>query len=140
GGYYVSGDLQDVLYVTCYLPLAAAGREQMRRAARPSRSMASSSSDPLTRSLPYAAMLTAFLVLVYFSRGEIGGPAAMMTMVVFTLTLLLMVRQAVILRGDALVRERRAARMVEDRFASLIANASDVIMIVEADGALRFVS
>jgi diguanylate cyclase (GGDEF)-like protein/PAS domain S-box-containing protein len=85
-------------------------------------------------------MLTAFLVLVYFSRGEIGGPAAMMTMVVFTLTLLLMVRQGVILRGDALVREKRAARMVEDRYASLIANASDVIMIVEADGALRFVS
>ena len=36
--------------------------------------------------------------------------------------------------------KKRAARMVEDRFASLIANASDVIMIVEADGALRFVS
>jgi len=139
GGYYVSGDLQDVLYVMCYVPLAAAGREQMRTAVRPLRAM-SNTSDTLTRSLPYAAMLTAFLVLVYFTRNEIGGPAAMMTMVVFTLTLLLMVRQGVILRGDALVREKRAARMVEDRFASLIANASDVIMIVEADGALRFVS
>ena len=30
--------------------------------------------------------------------------------------------------------------MVEDRFASLIANASDVIMIVEPDGVLRFIS
>jgi diguanylate cyclase (GGDEF)-like protein/PAS domain S-box-containing protein len=38
------------------------------------------------------------------------------------------------------VRERRAARLVEDRFASLIANASDVIMIVGADGVLRFAS
>ncbi|MDB6108027.1 MAG: putative signaling protein [Gammaproteobacteria bacterium] len=139
GGYYVSGDLQDVFYVACYLPLAAAGREQMRTAARPPKAM-SNTSDILTRSLPYAAMLTAFLVLVYFSRGEIGGPAAMMTMVVFTLTLLMMVRQSVILRGDALVREKRAARLVEDRFGSLIANASDVIMIVEADGALRFIS
>ena len=51
-----------------------------------------------------------------------------------------MVRQSLVLRGDALVREKRAARMVEDRFASLIANASDVIMIVEPDGVLRFVS
>jgi len=139
GGYYVSGDLQDVLYVVCYVPLAAAGREQMRTTARRARAM-SNTSDTVTRALPYAAMLTALLVLIYFSRGEIGGPAAMMTMVVFALTLLLMVRQGVILRSDALVREKRAARMVEDRFASLIANASDVIMIVEADGGLRFVS
>ncbi len=85
-------------------------------------------------------MLTAFLVLVYFTRSDIGGPAGLMTMVVFSLTLLLMVRQSLVLRGDALIREKRAARMVEDRFASLIANASDVIMIVEPDGVLRFIS
>ena len=85
-------------------------------------------------------MLAAFLVLVYFSRSNIGGPAPIMTMVVFVLTLLLMVRQGVMLRGDALVRERKAARIVEDRYASLIANASDVIMIVAGDGQVRFVS
>jgi diguanylate cyclase (GGDEF)-like protein/PAS domain S-box-containing protein len=85
-------------------------------------------------------MLAAFLVLVYFSRGDIGGPATVMTMVVFALTLLLMVRQGVVLRGDAVIRERKAARIVEDRYASLIANASDVIMIVAPDGVVRFVS
>jgi diguanylate cyclase (GGDEF)-like protein/PAS domain S-box-containing protein len=63
-----------------------------------------------------------------------------MTMVVFALTLLVMLRQAIVLREHALTRERRAARMVEDRYASLIANASDVIMIVTVDGALRFAS
>ena len=139
GGYYVLGDLQDVLYLACYVPLAAAAREQMRWRAKPVRA-SSYTSDTVTRSLPYAAMLTAFLVLVHFTRGDLGGPAAMMTMVVFILTLLLMVRQGVILRGDALVREQRAARLVEDRYASLIANASDVIMIVEPDGVVRFVS
>jgi diguanylate cyclase (GGDEF)-like protein/PAS domain S-box-containing protein len=139
GGYYMPGDLQDVLYLACYVPLAAAGRQQMRTNVRPTWAH-SYNSDALTRSLPYAAMLTAFLVLVYFTRSDIGGPAGMMTMVVFTLTLLLMVRQSLVLRGDALIREKRAARMVEDRYASLIANASDVIMIVEPDGVLRFVS
>ena len=138
-GYYLPGQFQDVLYLCCYAPMAAAGREQMRTSAAPVRAM-SNTSDALARSLPYAAMLAAFLVLVYFTRGDIGGPATLMTMVVFTLTLLLMVRQAVVLRGDALVREQRAARMVEERYASLIANASDVIMIVAADGVLRFVS
>jgi diguanylate cyclase (GGDEF)-like protein/PAS domain S-box-containing protein len=139
-GYYLPGQFQDVLYLCCYAPIACAGREQMRTLGAPVRSL-SSTSDALARSLPYAAMLAAFLVLVYFSRSNIGGPATVMTMVVFTLTLLLMVRQGVVLRGDALVRERKAARFVEERYASLIANASDVIMIVAPhEGTVRFVS
>src|SRR5215471_10628709 len=97
-------------------------------------------SDAIARMLPYAAMLAAFLMLVYLARGDIGGPATAMAMIVFTLTLLLMVRQSVAWRGAALVRERQAARLVEDRYASLIANAADVIMIVAADGTLRFAS
>ena len=138
-GYYLPGGFQDVLYLFCNVPVAAAARAQMRTIAAPARAM-SSTSDALARSLPYAAMLAAFLVLVYFARGDIGGPSTVMTMIVFALTLLFMVRQGVTLRGDALLRERRAARMVEERYASLIANASDVIMIVAPDGALRFVS
>jgi diguanylate cyclase (GGDEF)-like protein/PAS domain S-box-containing protein len=138
-GYYLPGQFQDVLYLCCYLPLAAAGREQLRTGARPPHA-ASNSSDALARALPYASMLAAFLVLAYLSRGYMGGPATVMTMIVFALTLLFMVRQGVMLRGDALLRERRAARMVEDRYASLIANAADMIMIVTAEGALRFAS
>jgi diguanylate cyclase (GGDEF)-like protein/PAS domain S-box-containing protein len=138
-GYFLPSGLQAVLYTCCYVPLAAAGRTQMRIVAAPARET-SNRAAALTRALPYAAMLAAFLVLVYFARGEIGGPATVMTMIVFALTLLLMVRQGVVLRGDALVREQRAARMVEDRYASLIANASDVIMIVGADGVVRFAS
>ena len=136
-GGYLPGALQDVLYVACYVPLAVAGREQMRT----TRALAApSTSDSLAQSMPFAAMLTAFLVLVSFTRGDIGNPATVMTIVVFGLALLVMVRQGLVLREDALTRERRAARMVEDRYASLIANASDVIMIVAVDGALRFAS
>jgi len=138
-GYYLSGGFQDVLYLSCYVPLAAAGREQMHGAATPARAP-SPRSDAFARSLPYAAMLAAFLVLVYLARDDIAGPATIMTMVVFALTLLFMVRQSVVWRGAALVRERQAARLVEDRYASLIANAADVIMIVSADGTLRFAS
>src|SRR5262249_21388790 len=48
--------------------------------------------------------------------------------------------QGVMSRDDALVRERRAAGIVEARYASLIKNASDVIMIADVDGNLRFAS
>jgi len=138
-GYYLPGDFQDVMYLTCYVPIAAAGWQQLRSMAAPAQ-VRSNNPDALARALPYAAMLAAFLVLVYLSRGDISGAANVMTMLVFALTLLLMVRQSVVLRADALVRERLAARRVEDRYASLIANASDVIMIVEPDGVLRFAS
>ena len=37
--------------------------------------------------LTFLAVTAAFLVLVYFSRSNIGGPAPIMTMVVFVLTL-----------------------------------------------------
>jgi diguanylate cyclase (GGDEF)-like protein/PAS domain S-box-containing protein len=138
-GYYLPGDAADVIYLVCYVPLAAAARVQLKWMAAPPPAV-SQNADVLARGLPYAAMLAAFLMLVYLSGGDASGPANMMVMVVFALTLLLMVRQSVVLRGDALVRERRAARMVEDRYASLIANASDVIMIVGADGVARFAS
>ena len=138
-GYYLPGDSSELMYLVCYVPLAAAARLQLRYLAAPPPA-ASQNADALARALPYAAMLAAFLMLVYLGGGDVSGPANMMTMVVFALTLLLMVRQSVVLRGDAQVRERRAARMVEDRYASLIANASDVIMIVGADGVTRFAS
>ena len=138
-GYYLPGGFQDVLYLSCYVPLAAAGREQML-AVYARASISSPRTDAVARALPYAAMLAAFLVLVYLARGAISSPATVMAMIVFSLTLLMMVRQSVAWRGAALVRERQAARLVEDRYASLIANAADVIMIVAADGTLRFAS
>ncbi|MEP6546357.1 MAG: EAL domain-containing protein [Gammaproteobacteria bacterium] len=138
-GFYLPGGLQDVLYLASYLPVAAAGREQMREISAPAPSR-SQVSDAVARSLPYVAMLAAFLVLVSFNRGDIGGPATVMTIVVFALTLLLMVRQSINMRVAGLTRERRATRLVEERYASLIANASDVIMIVRPDGVMRFTS
>src|SRR5262249_42082066 len=138
-GYYLPGDSSEVMYLVCYVPLAGAARVQLKwmRARPPATAQ---NADALARALPYAAMLAAFLMLVYLSGGDVTGASNMMTMVVFALTLLLMVRQSVVRRGDAQVREKRAARMVEDRYASLIANASDVIMIVGSDAVARFAS
>jgi diguanylate cyclase (GGDEF)-like protein/PAS domain S-box-containing protein len=138
-GSYLPGALQDVLYVAFHVPFAAAARAQMRSPEQSAPS-AAATSDALVQSLPYAALLTAFLLLVIFTRGDIGGPGTIITIVVFGLTLLLMLRQSLVLREDAATRERRAARLVEDRYASLIANASDVIMIVGVDGTVRFAS
>ncbi|MGH8320097.1 MAG: putative bifunctional diguanylate cyclase/phosphodiesterase [Steroidobacteraceae bacterium] len=126
-GYYLPGGLEDVLYLACYLPMAAAGRAQLRAVTTPARET-SRTSSALARSMPYAAMAAAFLVLIYLSRGGLGGEATLMIGIVFVLTLLLMFRQAVVLR------------MAEEHYASLVAHASDVIMIIGTDGVVRFAS
>ncbi|HEX8755899.1 MAG TPA: EAL domain-containing protein [Steroidobacteraceae bacterium] len=126
-GYYVPGGVQDVLYLACYLPMTAAARAQMRAGTFTARE-ASRTSSALARSLPYAAMAAAFLVLIYLCRGGLGSQATLMIGVVFVLTLLLMFRQAVVLR------------IAEEHYASLVANASDVIMIISTDGVVRFAS
>ncbi|HWJ05339.1 MAG TPA: EAL domain-containing protein [Steroidobacteraceae bacterium] len=134
-GSYLPGAVSDAIYLSCYVWLAAAAREQLRAGpavARPTTS--------LSGALPYTAMMVSFLVLVYVESSTATSPVNAMTVVIFVLTSLVMVRQGVISRDDALLRERRAAGLVEARYASLIRNASDVIMIADVDGQVRFAS
>lgn len=138
-GAYLPGGLPDVMYVAWYVPLGAAAREQLRATVQPSEQPCPLRSSTVD-SLPYVAVLAAFMVLVFVARDEVGGPVAVMTIVAFVLTLLVMVRQGTMLRDDARTRERLATEIVEARYASLIANASDVILIIDADGAVRFAS
>jgi len=138
-GEYLPGGISDAVYLSCYVALGAAAREQLRM---PGRDLAAPGplDQALVHGLPYAAMLVSFLVLVYFTHGDAGDPVTIMTVVIFALTLLLMLRQGAIFRDDALLREQRAAGLVEARYASLIRNASDVIVIVDVEGNLRFAS
>jgi diguanylate cyclase (GGDEF)-like protein/PAS domain S-box-containing protein len=136
---YFPGGLSDAIYLSCYGWLIAAAREQLRTGpAVPASS--SAIGGVLIQGMPYVAMLASFLVLVYLESGSPSNPTNSMTVVIFVLTLLIMLRQGFVSRDDALLRERRAVGMVEARYASLIKNASDVIIIVELDGRLRFAS
>ena len=136
-GTYFPGGLSDAIYLTCYGWLIAAARQQLRIAPA-LRGSPSALGGVLIQGMPYFAMLASFLVLVSLETNAPANPANSMTVVIFVLTLLVMLRQGVLSRDDALLRERRAVGLVEARYASLIKNASDVIMIVDVDGRLRF--
>jgi len=138
-GSYLPGGLSDAMYLSCYGWLIAAAREQLR-GAPVVRQEPTAVGSAMVQAMPYVAMLVSFLVLVYVERSSVASPATAMTIIIFVLTLLVMLRQGVMSRDDALVRERRAAGIVEARYASLIKNASDVIMIADVDGRLRFAS
>ena len=139
GGSYLPGGVSDAIYLSCYVWLAAAAREHLR-GATPARRMPSAFSSALVQGMPYIAMMVSFFVLVYVERSSVSTPVNMMTVIIFMVTALVMLRQGVLLRDDALLRERRAAGLVEARYASLIKNASDVIMIADHGGQLRFAS
>jgi diguanylate cyclase (GGDEF)-like protein/PAS domain S-box-containing protein len=138
-GSYIPGSLSDVIYLTCYLWLAAAARAQLQGAAS-ARPAPGALSVALVEGMPYIAMMISFMVLVYVDSSTLTSPVNMMTVIIFVLTSLVMVRQGVLSRDAAVLRERRAAGIVEARYASLIKNASDVIMITGSDGHLQFAS
>ncbi len=138
-GTYFTGGLSDALFLSCYAGLVAAAREQLRGTPA-ERQEPTALGGAVVQSMPYVAMLMSFLVLVYVEKSSMSSPATTMTVIIFVLTLLVMLRQGVMSRDDALVRERRAAGIVAARYASLIKNASDVIMIADVDGRLRFAS
>ncbi len=138
-GSYLPGGMSDAIYLSCYAALIAAAREQLRGAPA-ERQEPTAFGSALVQGMPYVAMLVSFLVLVYVESSSMSSPATAMTVIIFALTLLVMLRQGVLSRDDALLREQRAAGIVEARYASLIKNASDVIMIADVDGRLRFAS
>jgi diguanylate cyclase (GGDEF)-like protein/PAS domain S-box-containing protein len=138
-GSYIPGGVSDVIYLSCYVWLGAAAREQLR--GEPERSRPPSPFvTVLVDGMPYIAMMMSFGVLVYVESSTAASPVNTMTVIIFVLTSLVMVRQGVLSRDDALVREQRAAGLVEARYASLIRNASDVIMITDVDGRVQFAS
>ncbi len=138
-GSYAPGAFSDAIYLSCYVWLTAAARSQVRGA--PSiRRAPSALSVALVQGLPYIAMMASFVVLVYVESSTMSSPVNTMTVIIFVLTSLVMVRQGVLSRDEALLRERRAVGLVEARYASLIKNASDVIMITDAEGRLQFAS
>ena len=139
-GDYISGDnFSDVLYLACYAFLAAAAQVQIRDKSRPERQR-SAGASALTQGIAYAGLGLSFFVLVYFAAGDGSRPVTIMTVAIFVLAILVMARQSVILRDDAQERQRKAVDLVEARFASLIRNASDVIMIVDAEGRVEYAS
>jgi diguanylate cyclase (GGDEF)-like protein/PAS domain S-box-containing protein len=138
-GNYLPGNVSDVLYLACYVGVAGAAQVQIRDKSRPERQKNASGST-MTQVIAYAGLGLSFFVLVYFAADDGRSPVTVMTISIFVLAILVMARQGVILRDDAQVRQRRAVDLVEARFASLIRNASDVIMIVDGDGRIEYAS
>ncbi len=73
GGSYLPGGVSDAIYLSCYVWLAAAAREQLR-GRRAARRAPGAFSSALIQGMPYIAMMVSFLVLVYVESSSASEP------------------------------------------------------------------
>ncbi len=90
--------------------------------------------------LPYALVLPGFVLLLGLALGEGRQPLLGLVLGAFVLTILAFARQYAASREAVNAFAEATARDTEARFRALVQHSSDVIMIVDADGTLRYAS
>ena len=90
--------------------------------------------------LPYAATLPGFALLLKVALEQDAQPLAGLVFGAVLLTVLAFARQIVSSREAVMALAEAAARENEARFRALVQHSSDVIMIVDPDGTIRFAS
>jgi diguanylate cyclase (GGDEF)-like protein/PAS domain S-box-containing protein len=90
--------------------------------------------------LPYAAALPGFALLLKVAFEQDVQPLSGLVIGAVALTLLAFARQFVSTREAVLALAESAARENEARFRALVQHSSDVIMIVDPDGTIRYAS
>ena len=96
-------------------------------------------SQPLSP-LPYAAVAVTFGLLLIEAFRPGRQPVTQLAVGAVAITLLVVLRQLLAVRQNVRLLAETAARHNEARFRSLVQHSSDVILVVEADGTIRFVS
>ncbi len=90
--------------------------------------------------LPYAAAVPGFALLLTVALEQEAQPLAGLVVGAVVLTVLAFARQFVSTREAVMALAESAARENEARFRALVQHSSDVIMIVDPDGTVRYAS
>ncbi len=131
----------DAVYLLSYLMLVASGELYYRRPVprKPEVADRAPRAQPLSP-LPYIAVgLTYTLLLVTVLRPWVE-PISGLAVGAVLITVLVVTRQLFAVRQNVRLLAEAAARQNEARFRSLVQHSSDVIMVVTAQGMVRFVS
>jgi diguanylate cyclase (GGDEF)-like protein/PAS domain S-box-containing protein len=96
-------------------------------------------SQPLSP-LPYGAVAVTFGLLLIEAFRPGRQPVTQLAVGAVVITLLVVFRQLLAVRQNVRLLAETAARHNEARFRSLVQHSSDVILVVESDGTIRFVS
>ena len=134
-GTYHSGRILDVLCAVAITFLALAADAQGPDDAEPA---PTTTALPSQNVLPYLAVAVVFGLLAYEAWRDAAQEIVMLATAAMALTAMVLGRQVTILR---LNRVLAAARVAQDaRFRSLVQYSTDVVFVVQRDGAMAYVS
>lgn len=136
-----SANWADAVYMLSYLLLIASAELYWRRPVARSWNATDQEPKPQPLSpLPYLAGAAVFALLMMQALNPWHDPESGLVVGAVLVTLLMVIRQVVAVRQNVRLLKETAARQGEARFRSLVQNSSDVIILVDADGRIRFVS
>ena len=131
----------DAVYMLSYLLLIASAELYWRRPLAKGWTAADQEPRPQVLSpLPYLAALAVFWLLATDGTRPWSDPVSGLVIGATIVTALMVIRQVVAVRQNVRLLEETAARQGEARFRSLVQNSSDVIILVDAQASVTFVS
>ena len=136
---YEGGDWPDILWIGASFLMLVSAHCQHWRASLAHEELGEE--DHAVRPfswLPYAAIAVGYGLLIVLSRDSWAEPLGAVIIGAVGLTGLVVARQIAAVRENARLSAENAARQTEARFASLVQNASDVILVVNEDGTVSY--
>jgi diguanylate cyclase (GGDEF)-like protein/PAS domain S-box-containing protein len=88
--------------------------------------------------IAYLAALAGFGILLMAAWSIIGTPLGLMICAAVAVTPLLLARQALALRESGTLHELKAAQVTEERYRSLVTNASDTIFVTDDETSITY--
>jgi diguanylate cyclase (GGDEF)-like protein/PAS domain S-box-containing protein len=128
----------DMVYLLAYVMLVASAELYYRRPVPASARRAEKRARPQQLSpLPSLAIATTYGLLLAATTAPWHDPAGAIAGGAVLMTILVLIRQVIAVRQNVRLLAEAAA---EARFRSLVQNSSDVILVVRANGIIRFAS
>ncbi|HWA15621.1 MAG TPA: hypothetical protein VG817_04255, partial [Gemmatimonadales bacterium] len=130
----------DGVYLLFYLLLTASGELYLRRPEPYAPRPVNAPSPPNMSILPYVAVASTYGLLLLATLDTWIDPISGIALGAVVMTVLVVIRQVLAVRQNVRLLAEAAARATEARFRTLVQNSSDVILIVQPNGTISFVS
>ncbi len=93
-----------------------------------------------SRAIPYLGIASGYSVLFAATRAEWASATGPLLFGAALITLLAVLRQAAVNADDVFRATEQTTRQGEERFRALVQNASDIVMVLDASGMIRYLS
>lgn len=140
-GSYASGGLADLCFLLSFVLMTAAAALQSASAARVATRAETQALAPYTfQAMPYLAVAGVYVLLVWEVRDSLSAPNGMLSLVAMLVTGLVVARQVFANREHAELSALHGVTQTEQRYTSLVANSSDLVIVIDEEARVTFVT